>query len=42
MTDFTGKVVLVTGAAGGIGQELCRYFGARGAALAQYCPSTAV
>ena len=34
MTDFSGKVVLVTGAAGGIGQELCRHFGARGAAMA--------
>ena len=31
---FTGKVVAVTGAAGGIGQCLCRYFGAEGAVIA--------
>ena len=30
---FDGKVVIVTGAAGGIGQELCRHFGARGASI---------
>lgn len=30
---FKDKVVLVTGAAGGIGQELCKYFGARGARI---------
>ncbi len=30
---FEGKVVIVTGAAGGIGQELCRHFGARGASI---------
>jgi len=29
--DFDGKVVLVTGAAGGIGTALCREFNARGA-----------
>ena len=34
MSDFSGKVVLVTGAAGGIGQELCRHFGGLGAAVA--------
>lgn len=34
MADFSGKVVLVTGAAGGIGQELCRHFGGLGAAVA--------
>lgn len=28
---FSGKVVAITGAAGGIGQALCRYFGAEGA-----------
>jgi len=32
--DFTGKVVLITGAAGGIGQALSREFGTRGAAIA--------
>jgi NAD(P)-dependent dehydrogenase (short-subunit alcohol dehydrogenase family) len=32
--EFPGKVVAITGAAGGIGQELCRYFGAQGAAIA--------
>ena len=47
MSDFAGKTVLVTGAAGGIGQALCRHFaglGARigaldknGAALEQLC-----
>jgi NAD(P)-dependent dehydrogenase (short-subunit alcohol dehydrogenase family) len=31
---FAGKVVAITGAAGGIGQSLCRYFGAQGAAVA--------
>ena len=34
MTDFSASVVLVTGAVGGIGQELCRHFGVRGAAIA--------
>jgi len=34
MSDFAGKVVAVTGAAGGIGQELCRGFGAQGAKIA--------
>jgi NAD(P)-dependent dehydrogenase (short-subunit alcohol dehydrogenase family) len=32
--EFQGKVVAITGAAGGIGQELCNYFGGQGAALA--------
>lgn len=32
--DFTGKTVLVTGAAGGIGHALARGFGARGAKIA--------
>jgi len=32
--DYSGKVVLVTGAAGGIGQVLARHFGALGATLA--------
>jgi NAD(P)-dependent dehydrogenase (short-subunit alcohol dehydrogenase family) len=31
---FKGRVVAITGAAGGIGQSLCRYFGAEGAAIA--------
>jgi NAD(P)-dependent dehydrogenase (short-subunit alcohol dehydrogenase family) len=31
---FKNKVVAITGAAGGIGQALCRYFGAEGAAIA--------
>lgn len=31
---FSGKVVAVTGAAGGIGQALCRHFAAEGAAIA--------
>ena len=34
MTDFSNRTVLITGAAGGIGQALCRYFGAQGAAIA--------
>lgn len=31
---FTGKVVAITGGAGGIGQALCRYFAGEGAAIA--------
>ena len=31
---FKGKVVAITGAAGGIGQSLCRRFAAEGAAIA--------
>ena len=34
MTDFAGKTVLITGAAGGIGQSLARTFAEKGAALA--------
>ncbi|HWL08621.1 MAG TPA: SDR family oxidoreductase [Planctomicrobium sp.] len=34
MGVFSGKVVAVTGAAGGIGQSLCRYFGSEGATIA--------
>ena len=30
---FDGKVVAITGAAGGIGQELCRQFGSEGATI---------
>ena len=32
--EFQGKIVAITGASGGIGQELCRYFGTQGAAIA--------
>lgn len=32
--EFRNRVVAVTGAAGGIGQELCRYFAEQGAAIA--------
>lgn len=32
--SFTGKVVAVTGAAGGIGQAVCRYFAGEGAVIA--------
>lgn len=31
---FTGKTIAITGAAGGIGQWLCRYFGEEGATIA--------
>src|SRR5688572_1488390 len=31
---FAGKTIAITGAAGGIGQWLCRFFGAEGAAIA--------
>ncbi len=31
---FTGKVVAITGAAGGVGQALCRYMGGEGATIA--------
>ena len=34
MSEFRDKVVAITGASGGIGQELCRYFGAQGAVIA--------
>ena len=40
--QFKGKVVAVTGAAGGIGQELCRHFGGEGAAIAALDRSPAV
>jgi NAD(P)-dependent dehydrogenase (short-subunit alcohol dehydrogenase family) len=32
--EFRNKVVAITGAAGGIGQEMCRYFAEQGAAIA--------
>jgi NAD(P)-dependent dehydrogenase (short-subunit alcohol dehydrogenase family) len=40
--EFSGKVVAITGAAGGIGRELCRYFGAEGAAVAALDRNSAV
>ncbi len=42
MVQFEGKVVAVTGAAGGIGRELCRHFGGEGAAIAAFDKSPAV
>ena len=42
MSDFAGKVVLITGAAGGIGQAMSRCFGERGAAIAALDRSEAV
>lgn len=40
--EFAGKVVAVTGAAGGIGRELCRYFAGEGAAIVALDRSEAV
>jgi NAD(P)-dependent dehydrogenase (short-subunit alcohol dehydrogenase family) len=40
--QFKGKVVAITGAAGGIGQELCRHFGGEGATIAALDRSPAV
>jgi NAD(P)-dependent dehydrogenase (short-subunit alcohol dehydrogenase family) len=34
IVEFQGRVVAITGASGGIGQELCKYFGGEGAAIA--------
>ena len=43
MSDaFTGKTIAITGAAGGIGQWLCRFFGAEGATIAALDRSDAV
>ncbi len=42
MMDFTDRVVLITGAAGGIGQAMARHFGERGAAIAALDKSEAV
>ncbi len=42
MSDFGNRTVLITGAAGGIGQVLCRVFGGRGAAIAALDRSDAV
>ena len=40
--QFEGKVVAVTGAAGGIGKELCRFFAGEGATIAALDKSQAV
>ncbi len=40
--NFKGKVVAITGAAGGIGQSLCRYFGGEGAVIAALDKSKAL
>ncbi len=40
--QFAGKVVAITGAAGGIGQALCRHFGGEGANIAALDRSDAV
>jgi len=40
--EFQNKVVAITGAAGGIGQELCKHFGAQSAAIAALDRSEAV
>jgi NAD(P)-dependent dehydrogenase (short-subunit alcohol dehydrogenase family) len=40
--EFAGKVVAITGAAGGIGRELCRYFGGEGASIAALDKNEAV
>jgi NAD(P)-dependent dehydrogenase (short-subunit alcohol dehydrogenase family) len=40
--EFTSKVVAITGAAGGIGQELCKHFGDQGASIAALDRSDAV
>ncbi len=39
---FEGKVVAITGAAGGIGQSLCRHFGGQGAVIAAIDKSVAL
>jgi NAD(P)-dependent dehydrogenase (short-subunit alcohol dehydrogenase family) len=39
---FAGKIVAVTGAAGGIGQALCRHFGGQGARIAAIDRSAAI
>ena len=40
--SFAGKVVAITGAAGGIGRELCRHFAGEGAAIAALDKSNTV
>jgi NAD(P)-dependent dehydrogenase (short-subunit alcohol dehydrogenase family) len=40
--EFKDKVVAITGASGGIGRELCRYFGGEGATIAAFDQNPAV
>jgi len=40
--EFQNKVVAITGASGGIGRELCKYFGGQGAAIVALDKSDAV
>jgi NAD(P)-dependent dehydrogenase (short-subunit alcohol dehydrogenase family) len=40
--EFKNKVIAITGASGGIGRELCQYFGGEGAAIAAFDKSQAV
>jgi NAD(P)-dependent dehydrogenase (short-subunit alcohol dehydrogenase family) len=40
--EFKDKVVAITGASGGIGRELCRYFGGEGATIAAFDQNSAV
>ncbi|WDR06830.1 SDR family oxidoreductase [Devosia rhodophyticola] len=40
--DFAGKTIAITGAAGGIGQGLCRFFGQQGATIGALDRSEAV
>ena len=42
MTVFTGKTILITGAAGGIGREMARYFGGLGGRIAALDKNPAV
>ncbi len=41
-SEFEGKTIAITGAAGGVGQLLCRYFGSRGATIAALDISDAI
>jgi NAD(P)-dependent dehydrogenase (short-subunit alcohol dehydrogenase family) len=42
IVEFRDKIVAITGASGGIGRELCKYFGTQGAAIAAFDKSHAV
>ncbi len=42
MTAFTGKTILITGAAGGIGREMARHFGGLGGRIAALDKNPAV